>query len=78
MIDHSLDASLDIFTESILEAASSMRKTIVRGGSKTCAKAKWFDAECSAKKKEVKECLKSFRKTRENTDYVEYANQRKE
>ena len=30
------------------------------------------------RKKEVKECLKSFRKTRENADYVEYANQRKE
>lgn len=70
--------SLDIFTNSILNAASCMKQTVTRGGSKKYQKAKWFDEECLLKKKEVKRCLKCFRKSRRKEDYKEYARERRE
>ena len=78
LIDCDLEASLSLFTESLLNAAVSMKKTVVRGGSRKYRQAKWFDAECHAKKKEVKRCLKLFKKNGHSVDYDEYAKHRRE
>ena len=39
---------------------------------------KWFDKDCHSKKKEVKQCLRRFRRTRNDDDFDLYSKQRKE
>ena len=62
LVDESLETSLNVFTDALLEAASSMKKTIVRGGGSTRHKAKWFDNECALKKQEVKKRILLYRR----------------
>ena len=41
-------------------------------------KPKWFDKECSVKKKDVKRCLRRFRSTHEDQDFDSYSKIRKD
>ena len=69
--------SLEIFTEALLQAASGMKTKGTNTGKKKYDN-KWFDKDCHSKKKEVKQCLRRFRRTRNDDDFDLYSKQRKE
>ena len=69
--------SLEIFTEALLQAASGMKAKGTNTGKQKYDN-KWFDRDCHSKKKEVEQCLRRFRRTRNNDDFDLYSKQRKE
>ena len=66
--------SLEIFTETLLQAASGMKTKGTNTGKKKYDN-KWFDKDCHSKKKEVKQCLRRFRRTRNDDDFDLYSKQ---
>ena len=68
--------SLEIFTEALLQTANGMKTKGTNTGKKKYDN-KWFDKDCHSRKKEVKQCLRRFRRTR-NNDFDLYSKQRKE
>ena len=78
LIEDGPEESLSVITDCLFNAASGMKKNIVQGGNSRYQNCKWFDKECFSKKKEVKVCLKRFRKSKDKEDYEQYAKQRKE
>ena len=59
MMDDCINASIEIFTQAL--AAGCMLKTVkVRTGTQN--RSSWFDAEDHKKKKDVRKCLRCFRK----------------
>ena len=68
---------LEIFTEASLQAANGMKTKGTNTGKQKYDN-KWFDKDCHSKKKEVKQCLRRFRRTRNNDDFDLYSKQRKE
>ena len=76
MMDDCINASIEIFIQSLLTAAGCLLTTVkVRSG--TLNRSSWFDAECH-KKKDVRKCLRRFRNSRDSHDITIYQNQRKE
>lgn len=76
LIDVNLEESVNVFAESLDKAADSLIKKIVIGGQRR-QQARWFDNECSLKKRGVKRQLRKFRKAKANEDYTKYADMKK-
>jgi len=77
MMDDCINASIEIFTQSLLTAAGCMLKIVkVRTGTQN--RSSWFDAECHKKKKDVRKCLRRFRNSGDSHDLVIYQSQCKE
>ena len=66
--------SIEIFTEALLQAASGLKTKGTNRGKQQYDN-KWFDNDCHSKKKQ---CLRRFRRTRNNNDFDLYSKQRKE
>ena len=62
-----IDTSIQMFTHALLSAASCMKKIVTVGSS----------PECRQKKKEVRKCLRHFRKSKDPEDYSVYGRKRK-
>ena len=71
-----IDTSIQMFTHALLSAASCMKKTVTVGSSPE-HRSPWFDAECRQMKKEVRKCLRHFRKSKDPEDYSVYGRKRK-
>ena len=77
LINSNPEESISIFTESLTQAASCMKRNIVIGGDRK-GKPKWFDKECFIKKKEVRGRLRKCKRTKARDDYSDYAKSKKE
>jgi hypothetical protein len=77
MLVESVDASLSVFNNAMIETARCMIKT-VRGGNVKQSKSPWFDKECRDKKKKVNRLLKKYRKFKGNGDFILYQIARRE
>lgn len=77
LININLEESICAFTQTLTQAASSMKRIVVIGGGRK-GKPKWFDKECFLKKKEVRCRLRRCRKTKSKEDYTEYAKMKRE
>ena len=71
-----IDTSIQMFTHALLSADSCMKKTVTVGSSPE-HRSPWFDAECRQMKKEVRKCLRHFRKSKDPEDYSVYGRKRK-
>ena len=71
-----IDTSIQMFTHVLLSTASCMKKTVTVGSSPE-HRSPWFDAECRQMKKEVRKCLRHFRKSKDPEDYSVYGRKRK-
>ena len=67
MIENDVEHSLHGFNETVLNAASCMRKTNKHVFQSYQNKCNWFDNDCISKKKEVRILLNKY--TKSNTDY---------
>ena len=65
-----------MFTHALLSAASCMKKTVTVGSSPE-HRSPWFDAECHQMKKELRKCLRHFRKSKDPEDYSMYGRKHK-
>ena len=77
LIDTDPEKSICIFTESLNQAANSMKRKVSLGGERK-SRPKWFDKECFVKKKEARGLLKKCRKTKAREDFLFYAKCKKE
>ena len=60
LLDECPSRSVEIFTKALLSAANCMKKVPLRGSRNRHFQPKWFDKECSQKKKKVRGWLTYF------------------
>ena len=76
-LDSSLDFSVKIFTDALLQTADCMRRNIRIVNQRESNHSDWFDSECRTAKQNANRALRTFRKVSTTTTKAQYVQQRK-
>ena len=77
-LDSCIDSAVKKFTETLLQAAESMRCTIWFDTGHGRHTNRWYDRDCLPKKREARRALNRFHKTGLDTDKATYRENRSE
>ena len=77
-LDSCIDSALKKFTETLLQAAESMRRTIRFDTGHGRDTNRWYDRDCLRKKREARRALNRFQKTGLDVDKATYREKRSE